>query len=303
MEHETVSVEDLKICLQSSWRKETSNDVQHWTPQNPAWGQCAVTALVAQDFFGGEIKRLDLRQAPDEYIAGMGSHYFNVMDGTNVDFSENQFPGNAHYYEKLLTPENISIKTREYLLSNRDTKTRYEILRLAVAKNFAQDNPLFSDPIYRECLRLALNSDCKKGNYGCVALHERKIIARSENHVMELLRNWCSPECVRLQIPSRTESMIGACAHAEELAIRAVYHLGIRTSEVSFYVAGFRSNGLTYIKPEPEFTCLRCAVQFYLHGAHLIYVPSKTQWAGLTTAEAIKSARDFATQTKSLRNF
>lgn len=306
---------DLKECLQESWSKETSADPKKWTADNPAWGQCAVTTLVAQDFYGGNITRLDLSGAPDPEVAAMRSHYFNCFNGQNVDYSISQFPCDTapfprehlvqsnDYLNPLLTPQNLSERTREQLLANEETKRRYKILRLAVAKKLASDNPLFTDPIFRKCLELALESDCQKGKYGCVAVYQGKIIAEDFNKILESLRDWCTPECMRKSIPSRTESMLGACGHAEEFVLATVRDSEADIKEVKFFVSGFRSNGLAYIKSEADSTCIRCAMQFYMHGVEKTYVPVKTGWEMIGRDEVITGAKDYALQIKTLKNY
>ena len=52
------------------------------TTENPASGQCNVTAAVIYDLFGGEILRTRL---PDVW------HYYNRIDGQRVDFTDSQF--------------------------------------------------------------------------------------------------------------------------------------------------------------------------------------------------------------------
>ncbi len=47
-------------ALIRSWSIETSSK---WTTENPAKGQCGVTALVVQDIYGGEIKKTKVREA------------------------------------------------------------------------------------------------------------------------------------------------------------------------------------------------------------------------------------------------
>jgi len=60
----------LAETLERAWSRETSADPEQWTPDNPAWGQCAVTALVVQDGFGGELVRATVDDA---------SHYWNRL--------------------------------------------------------------------------------------------------------------------------------------------------------------------------------------------------------------------------------
>ena len=90
---EKVHFADLKECFETSWSRKTSADPDNWSPDNPAWGQCAVTSLVVSDFFGGTITRLDITGAPDPKIAAMREHYLNNIVGQNLDFSASQFPG------------------------------------------------------------------------------------------------------------------------------------------------------------------------------------------------------------------
>lgn len=69
----------IRDALRSAWSLETA--VQ-WTPENPASGQCNVTAAVIYDLFGGEILRTRL---PDVW------HYYNRIEGQRVDFTDSQF--------------------------------------------------------------------------------------------------------------------------------------------------------------------------------------------------------------------
>jgi len=48
---------DFYQQLRRSWSPETSSG---WTRDNPASGQCGVTALVVHDKFGGEILKTDV---------------------------------------------------------------------------------------------------------------------------------------------------------------------------------------------------------------------------------------------------
>lgn len=101
----------LLARLVRAWCKETSVNEQ-WTPDNPALGQCAVTALVIQDYFGGNLARV---------INEDVSHYFNVLhDGSWLDLTRSQFD--------TWEPYGLEIRTRDYVLSFKPTEERYNLL-------------------------------------------------------------------------------------------------------------------------------------------------------------------------------
>ncbi|MCR9218838.1 MAG: hypothetical protein NXI21_01290 [Alphaproteobacteria bacterium] len=69
----------IRAALHDAWSRETA--VQ-WTRENPALGQCNVTAAVVHDLFGGDILRTRL---PGVW------HYYNRLGGKRVDFTDSQF--------------------------------------------------------------------------------------------------------------------------------------------------------------------------------------------------------------------
>ena len=69
----------VRAALLKAWSLDTA--VQ-WTADNPASGQCNVTAAVIHDMFGGEILRTRL---PDVW------HYYNRIEGVRVDLTDSQF--------------------------------------------------------------------------------------------------------------------------------------------------------------------------------------------------------------------
>ena len=118
-----ITLEILKKALEKSWSAETSSDPSNWTSENPAWGQCAVTALIIQDCFWGDL----LRAA----IEGIGSHYWNQLpDGSEIDLTKIQF------LTAVVIPPGET-RTREYVLSYPATAKRYELLKRRV-KNFLE---------------------------------------------------------------------------------------------------------------------------------------------------------------------
>ena len=108
-------IEQLKQLLIQTWNLETCAPglKNEWNKQNPSLGQCAVTTLIANDFFGGKIMRC---------MTSSGSHYYNLINGELFDLTVEQFLGDIPQYEKG------EERTRLDLLSNEDTKKRYEKL-------------------------------------------------------------------------------------------------------------------------------------------------------------------------------
>lgn len=69
----------IREALDNAWSLETA--VQ-WSKENPANGQCNVTAAVIYDLFGGEILRT---RYPSFW------HYYNRIGGKRVDLTDSQF--------------------------------------------------------------------------------------------------------------------------------------------------------------------------------------------------------------------
>jgi len=273
-----------------------SEDVGRWTPENPLYAHCAVVALVAQDLFGGGLLRASLLPFPE--FAHMGSHYWNLLpDGREIDFTTPQFFGRR--------PELVGeLRTRNYVLYDpktgapREITTRYELLALRLAKIRSGVNALFGDPIYQACFSAALDSPCQKMKFGCVVTHNGTVVYHGANKTISRLRPFCEPQCVRLSITSRTESMLGACGHAEEWGLWELVSKNVPLNECELYVAGFFPDGFPWIKKTLEHTCLRCAVQMNHAGLRAVHVPVADHWASMTTEEALETARVYATQEK-----
>lgn len=108
----------LRPLLERAWSKETSVDPAGWSVANPAWGQCAVTALVVQDLYGGDLLRCKVRGI---------SHYLNrLVSGDEVDLTRDQF---GTEQSPATLPE---LRTREFVLSFPDTAQRYSLLKARV---------------------------------------------------------------------------------------------------------------------------------------------------------------------------
>lgn len=290
-----VTLERFKELLPLICDKETSSDPEYWTPENPLWGHCAVVSLVAQNIFGGKLARASLENTE---FAKMGSHYWNILPyGFSEDFTKPQFQGK----ETVLT---ASERTREYVLydpktgKQREIMNRYKLLAYRLAKALSGNNPLFDDTTYKRCFYAALESPCQKKKFGCVIFHHDEVIYDGCNKTIKPLKSFCEPSCIRLSIQSRTESMTGACGHAEEMGLWEVIHRDIPINDCSLYVAGININCLPLIKENTDFTCLRCAVQMYNARIKSVYMPVIDHWWGISPEQAVITARAYATGEK-----
>lgn len=110
-------------AVRKSWSKETCYlpDQNKWSINNRAFGQCAVTSLVIQDFLGGEILHCEHYH-----------HYWNRLpDGTIVDLTKEQFGENAN-------PCQDDVVSREYILESEQAQRVQTLERYLILKNEVQ---------------------------------------------------------------------------------------------------------------------------------------------------------------------
>ncbi|MGI9417457.1 MAG: YunG family protein [Geminicoccaceae bacterium] len=70
---------DVHAALERSWSKASA---RQWRRDNPALGQCNVTALLVHELYGGEILKTPL---------SAGDHFYNRIHGDRLDFTASQF--------------------------------------------------------------------------------------------------------------------------------------------------------------------------------------------------------------------
>lgn len=109
----------LYAVLRQTWSAETAykSCQSEWIPTDPSYGQCAITAMLVFDMFGGSIHRIR--------VVGGGMHYFNKIDGNYVDLTREQFD----LYDIPIKYEPNEKMKREYCGKNPDTKARYHQLQ------------------------------------------------------------------------------------------------------------------------------------------------------------------------------
>lgn len=115
-------VADLTAAIRSSWSAVTSVSPESWTASTPSLGQCAVTALVLQDYLGGELQR---------GLVGDTSHYWlQTARGDIIDLTLEQFTN------PTVVP--TGVRDRSYVLSSESTAARYRTLADAVVRNILE---------------------------------------------------------------------------------------------------------------------------------------------------------------------
>lgn len=122
-----MDINELKNKLEEAWCIETCaySFRNGWSKDNPSYGQCAVTTLIVNDYFGGKIMRC---------MSSNGSHYYNLIDNNIIDLTSEQFLGENLDYE------HGEERTREYLLSNVNTLNRYMLLNDKLNEVIKKDN-------------------------------------------------------------------------------------------------------------------------------------------------------------------
>src|SRR5262245_20055097 len=83
--------EQVTRALRKSWSPASA---RQWTAENPAAGQCNVTALLVYELFGGELLKTALPE---------GDHFYNRIGGRRYDFTDSQFAHPISYSDEPAT--------------------------------------------------------------------------------------------------------------------------------------------------------------------------------------------------------
>ena len=111
-----MDLDELARALERVWCADTA--MGEWDEDCPSMNQCVVTALIVQDYFGGELLRCEMTDG--------NSHYWNRLpDGTEVDLTAEQF----EWIIGEPLRETVEVRDRDSVLLSPDTRCRYELLR------------------------------------------------------------------------------------------------------------------------------------------------------------------------------
>ena len=121
---EMMTLDELYAVLRKCWSRETSNNPKTFAIWCPAIGQCAVTARIVCDMFGGQ-------------IISSGGHYWNRIDGVMVDLTSEQRRGLENLNEYTLSGTRIVPRTN--CCKSTKAKARYELLKRNIVEFLNQN--------------------------------------------------------------------------------------------------------------------------------------------------------------------
>lgn len=116
------TLNDLFGILLKAWSRETAypsaqKDPEYNKSNDPTYGQCAITATLVYDMFGGTIHKIK--------VNGGGTHYFNKINDHYIDLTRDQFD----LYNIPINYEPNETIDREYCGKNADTLKRFNLLK------------------------------------------------------------------------------------------------------------------------------------------------------------------------------
>lgn len=118
------SLDELYESLcNSGWSEFSVFAHKQWNPNNKASGQCNGTVLLVQKYFGG-----DIIQYPNPGDGKKG-HYFNRIDGVDIDLTSSQFSKSLDYASQIKVVDWSNKKTFEYWKSARIMELSMELKR------------------------------------------------------------------------------------------------------------------------------------------------------------------------------
>jgi hypothetical protein len=110
---------EVEAAIRAAWSRETSDDPDEWTEDNPARGQCAVTSLLVRELLGGDILIANVVRDGKR----VERHAWNrLASGITLDLTREQF----------LAGEQLTEAAVEEPLITHRTPERYEALRARV---------------------------------------------------------------------------------------------------------------------------------------------------------------------------
>lgn len=119
-----ITASQLQVALGRSWTKDTSSTPTEWSETNASRGQCVPTALIIQDYLGGNLQKLQTT-----YYSKTETHYRNILDNkTIIDVCRSQYPASQKLTVVDVKLDNFAT-IRDKLMSVPDVHSRYVTLK------------------------------------------------------------------------------------------------------------------------------------------------------------------------------
>jgi len=150
-----------------------------------------------------------------------------------------------------------------------------------------------SDKIYEICLDLAKSSPCQKRGFGCVLTNGIDIISQSNNHDIDTISNLCKPRCIRFDMSSGSDSMIGDCGHAEEHTIWECIKKTGSAVGTELWVLGV-SKPQKEVLENTKFYCVRCSTLMRYAKVSGVHIHYNNEWHWVTTSEAYATSLEYS---------
>ncbi len=119
-------------AVAKSWARETSEVPDAWEQNNPAMGHCDVSSFVAWEHLGGDLVLGEVHKDG----AFQEHHYWNRLDGKDLDLTKSQFRNGEVITEK-------EVLSAEFLRANQESMRPDLKERIAAFRN-AVDHHLVS---------------------------------------------------------------------------------------------------------------------------------------------------------------
>ena len=109
-----MNIEILKTVLREYYSKDLCYPKiqDEWNENNKCFGMCAITSLIVNDYFGGDICKI--------HVEGI-SHYYNLIENKIIDLTSSQFKCAIDY-------KDYEVIERDKILTD-NTKERYQMLK------------------------------------------------------------------------------------------------------------------------------------------------------------------------------
>jgi N-acetylglutamate synthase-like GNAT family acetyltransferase len=121
-----VTCAELEGAIRASWGRDTSDDADEWSEDNPARGQCVGTALLVRELLGGEILLANVLRDGQR----VERHAWNRLpSGLAVDLTRSQFRNGEEFEEPV---------AGEPLMANHE---RYDLLARRVQRYLQRASP------------------------------------------------------------------------------------------------------------------------------------------------------------------